>query len=93
LIIINPSRGRKSTMSTRDHPIIVEASHQNEERTKAYYTSYEMAHHEEACSLAALQEGEHVLEGACGTGRATVALARLVGPKGKVEALDLTEAI
>jgi ubiquinone/menaquinone biosynthesis C-methylase UbiE len=90
-------------MSTRDHPIIVEASHQNEERTKAYYTSsaarydwrtgYERAHHEEACSLAALQEGEHVLEVACGTGRATVALARLVGPKGKVEALDLTEAM
>lgn len=90
-------------MSTRDHPIIVAPSLQNEERTKAYYTAaarrynwrtgYELAHHEEACRLAALADGEHVLEVACGTGRATVVLARSVGHTGKVEALDLTEAM
>jgi len=90
-------------MSTLDHPMIVEASHQNEERTKSYYTSYaarydwvtgyEMAHHEEAFSLAAIQDGEHVLEVACGTGRATVELSRWVGPNGKLDALDLTEAM
>lgn len=90
-------------MRTLDHPIIVAPSHQNEERTKSYYTSsaarydrltgYEMAHHEEAFSLAAIQHGEHVLEVACGTGRATVELARLVGPTGKLDALDLTEAM
>ncbi len=35
-------------------------------------TSYEAEHHAEALRLAEVQPGQHVLDVACGTGRATV---------------------
>jgi len=50
-------------------------------------------HHAEALRLANVQAGQHVLDVACGTGRGTVGLAQAVGPDGRVDALDLTEAM
>ncbi len=52
-----------------------------------------MEHHAEAIQLAEIQEGQRVLDVACGTGRATVGLAESVGSAGRVDALDLTEAM
>jgi demethylmenaquinone methyltransferase/2-methoxy-6-polyprenyl-1,4-benzoquinol methylase len=82
---------------------IVEATHTTEEKIKKYYawratnydagSSYEAEHHAEALRLADIQEGQHVLEVAAGTGRATLGLAKAVGETGTVEALDLSEAM
>ena len=52
-----------------------------------------MEHHAEALQLAEVHEGQRVLDAACGTGRGTVGLARAVGERGQVEALDLTQAM
>jgi ubiquinone/menaquinone biosynthesis C-methylase UbiE len=62
-------------------------------RTYDRLTGYEMAHHREAIRLARIEDGDHVLEVACGTGRATVKLARQVGPHGKLDAIDLSDAM
>ena len=79
---------------------MVEATH-TEDKVKQYYhwrasnydagSSFEIEHHLEAIRLAEIQEGGRVLEVACGTGRATLDLARAVGSAGKVDALDLSE--
>ncbi|MCK6579433.1 MAG: class I SAM-dependent methyltransferase [Anaerolineae bacterium] len=81
---------------------MVEATHQ-ERRVQSYYTwrasnydaatGFEAEHHLEAIRRAAIREGQHVLEAACGTGRATVDLADAVGASGRVDALDLTDAM
>lgn len=82
---------------------MVEATHPTEEKILKYYswratnydagTGFEAEHHDEALRLADVQEGQHVLEIAAGTGRATVGLAMAVGKTGKVDALDLSEAM
>ncbi len=82
---------------------MVEATHPNADRVQAYYTwrasnydagtGFEVEHHQEAVRLAEIQEGQRALDVACGTGRGTVGLARAVGPQGRVDALDLTEAM
>jgi len=54
---------------------------------------FEIEHHAEALQLAQVQAGQCVLDVACGTGRVTVGLAQAVGPLGRVDALDLTEAM
>ena len=82
---------------------MVEASHQTPEKIQKYYSwrasnydagaGFEVEHHAEALQLANIQEGERVLDVACGTGRGTVGLAGAVGPQGRVDALDLTEAM
>ena len=79
---------------------MVEATH-TEEKVKSYYhwratnydagSSFEVEHHLEAIRLAEIQGGQRVLDVACGTGRATVNLARAVGPGGGVDALDLSD--
>ncbi len=61
--------------------------------TYDWRTSYETAHHREAIQRIGIREGDHVLEVACGTGRATVELAQQVGQMGKLDALDLTQAM
>jgi demethylmenaquinone methyltransferase/2-methoxy-6-polyprenyl-1,4-benzoquinol methylase len=81
---------------------MVEATHP-ETRVQSYYTwrasnydagtGFEAEHHLEAIQRAAIQEGQQVLEVACGTGRATVDLANAVGATGRVDALDLTDAM
>src|SRR6188474_1486104 len=81
---------------------IVEATHK-ETKVQTYYTwratnydagtGFEAEHHLEAIQRAGIQEGQRVLEVACGTGRATVNLARAVGSTGRLDALDLTEAM
>lgn len=81
----------------------VDPSFQSEERTRSYYrwradgydkvTTYEIEHHREAIQLADVQPDDHVLEVACGTGRATVELAGRLGAEGKLDALDLSEAM
>lgn len=81
---------------------MVEATHR-ETNVQAYYTwrasnydagtGFEAEHHLEAIQRAAIQEGQHVLEVACGTGRATVNLARAMGSNGQLDALDLTDAM
>ena len=82
---------------------MVEATHPTEEKILKYYswratnydagTGFEAEHHDEALRLADVQKGQHVLEIAAGTGRATVGLAMAVGETGKVDALDLSEAM
>ncbi len=82
---------------------LVEATHPTEDKVQRYYTwrasnydagaSFEIEHHAEAVRLAGIQEGQRVLDVACGTGRGTVGLAQVVGTEGRVDALDLTEAM
>jgi len=82
---------------------MVEATHPTEENILKYYawrasnydagTGYEVEHHAEALRLAEIREGMHVLDVAAGTGRATAGLALAVGETGKVDALDLSEAM
>lgn len=79
---------------------MVEATH-SEDKVKKYYhwrasnydagSVFEIEHHLEAIRLAEIQEGQRVLDVACGTGRATLDLAKAVGRSGFVEALDLSE--
>lgn len=81
---------------------MVEATHTTE-KVRKYYAwrasnydagaSFEVEHHAEALRLAAVRAGQHVLDVACGTGRGTVGLAQAVGQAGKVDALDLSEAM
>ncbi len=71
---------------------MVEATHRTEERVQVYYTrrasnydagaGFEVEHHAEALWLAAVREGQRVLDVACGTGRGTIGLAQAVGPMG-----------
>ena len=80
---------------------IVESTHPSVEQITRYYswrasnydagTTFEVEHHAEALRRANIQEGQHVLDVACGTGRGTVGLAQAVGDSGKVDALDLSE--
>ncbi len=82
---------------------MVEATHQTAEKVQKYYSwrasnydagaGFEVEHHAEALHLANIQEGQHVLDVACGTGRGTVGLAQAVGATGRVDALDLSEAM
>lgn len=79
---------------------MVEATH-TEDKVKKYYqwrasnydagSSFEIEHHLEAIHLAEIQEGQRVLDVACGTGRATLDLAKAIGTSGQVDALDLSE--
>ncbi len=81
---------------------MVEATHTTE-RVRNYYAwrasnydagaGFEVEHHAEALRLASIQAGQHVLDVACGTGRGTVGLAQAVGQTGKVDALDLSDAM
>jgi demethylmenaquinone methyltransferase/2-methoxy-6-polyprenyl-1,4-benzoquinol methylase len=82
---------------------MVEATHQTAQKVQGYYSwrasnydagaSFEVEHHAEALRLANIQEGQRVLDVACGTGRGTAGLAQAVGSTGKVDALDLSEAM
>lgn len=82
---------------------LVEATHSSETKVQRYYTwrasnydagsKFEVEHHAEAIRRAKIQEGQIVLDVACGTGRAAVELARAVGATGRLDALDLTEAM
>src|SRR5512133_1533491 len=74
-----------------------------EEKVKKYYgwrasnydagSGFEIEPHAEALRLAEIQAGQHILDVACGTGRGTVGLAQAVGPTGKVDAMDLSDAM
>jgi demethylmenaquinone methyltransferase/2-methoxy-6-polyprenyl-1,4-benzoquinol methylase len=57
------------------------------------FTGHEPRHHREALKLAAIKEGDLVLEVAVGTGRAVVGIAEAVGQQGRVYGVDLTEAM
>ncbi len=81
---------------------MVEATHSTEKVQKYYAwrasnydagAAFEVEHHAEALRLANVQEGQHILDVACGTGRGTVGLAQAVGQRGKVDAIDLSEAM
>ena len=79
---------------------MVEATH-TVDKVKKYYrrragnydagSSFEIEHHLEAIHLAKIQEGQRILDVACGTGRATLDLAKAVGTSGQLDALDLSE--
>ncbi len=82
---------------------IVEATHQSAEKIIKYYgwraanydmgASFEVPHHAEALRLADVQPGQHVLDAACGTGRGTTGLTEAVGAGGRVDAMDISEAM
>lgn len=82
---------------------MVEATHQTVEKIQKYYSwrasnydagaGFEVEHHAEALRLANVQAGQRILDVACGTGRGTVGLAQAVGTEGRVDALDLSEAM
>lgn len=82
---------------------MVEATHQTAEKIQHYYSwrasnydagaGFEVEHHAEALRLANVQSEQRVLDVACGTGRGTVGLAQAVGTNGRVDALDLSEAM
>src|SRR5512138_2614172 len=82
---------------------MVEATHPVATKVQKYYTwrasnydagaAFEVEHHAEALRLAGVQPGWRVLDVGCGTGRGTVGLAQAVGPEGRVDALDLTQAM
>lgn len=82
---------------------MVEATHTAPTQIQKYYgwrasnydvgASFEVEHHAEALRRAEVQEGQRVLDVACGTGRGTVGLAQAVGATGRVDALDLTQAM
>ena len=82
---------------------MVEATHQTAEKIQDYYAwrasnydagaGFEVEHHAEALRLAEIQPGRRILDVACGTGRGTVGLAQAVGPTGRVDAMDLTQAM
>src|SRR5512138_3733736 len=82
---------------------MVEATHQTAEKIQKYYSwrasnydagaGFEVEHHAEALRLANIHDGQRVLDVACGTGRGTVGLAQAVGAEGRVDALDLSEAM
>jgi len=57
------------------------------------FTDHEPAHHKEAIRMAGIKKDDLVLEVACGTGRATVEIAKLIGKEGRVYAIDLAEAM
>jgi demethylmenaquinone methyltransferase/2-methoxy-6-polyprenyl-1,4-benzoquinol methylase len=82
---------------------MVESTHPEVQQITKYYswrasnydagTGFEVEHHAEALRLANIQEAQHVLDVACGTGRGTVGLAQAVGSNGRVDALDLSDAM
>lgn len=57
------------------------------------FTDHEPAHHTRALELAHIRPDEAVLEVACGTGRATVEIARRLGGGACFYAVDLTPAM
>lgn len=79
---------------------IVEATH-SQDKVQKYYrwrasnydagSSFEIEHHLEAIRLADIGTHQHILDVACGTGRATVDLAKAVGENGAIDALDLSD--
>jgi len=74
-----------------------------DDKTKKYYawraSNYDalaewgQEFHAEAVQLADAHKGQRVLVVACGTGRGMIELAQAVGPAGRVDALDLSEAM
>jgi ubiquinone/menaquinone biosynthesis C-methylase UbiE len=82
---------------------MVEATHPTAKKVQAYYAwrasnydagaGFEVEHHTEALRLADVQAGQRVLDIACGTGRGTVGLAEAVGATGRIDAVDLSEAM
>ena len=82
---------------------IVESTHPAVEQVTRYYswrasnydagTTFEIEHHAEALRVANIEEGQHVLDVACGTGRGTVGLAQAIGDSGQVDALDLSDVM
>jgi len=74
-----------------------------DDKTKKYYAwrasnydalaQWEQEFHAEAVQMANAQKGQRVLVVACGTGRGMIELAQAVGLTGRVDALDLSEAM
>jgi demethylmenaquinone methyltransferase/2-methoxy-6-polyprenyl-1,4-benzoquinol methylase len=57
------------------------------------FTDHELPHHREAIEMAQIDPREAILEVACGTGRATLEIARQIATGNKLFAVDLTEAM
>lgn len=74
-----------------------------DDKTRKYYAwrasnydalaEWEKEFHAEAVQMAGAQEGQRVLVVACGTGRGMIELAQAVGSTGRVDALDLSDAM
>lgn len=55
------------------------------------FTNHEPAHHQKAIQIADIKQDHFVLEVACGTGRATVEIAKRIGKNGKLCAIDISD--
>ncbi len=56
-----------------------------------FFTDYELAHHQEAIRMAGFENYDSVLEVACGTGRATIEIAKRLRKESRFYAVDLTK--
>lgn len=83
-------------------PIILEKSQYSGRISSLYsrlawmydlFTDHEPRHHREAVEMAQIEPREAILEVACGTGRATLEIARRIAAGNKLFAADLTEAM
>lgn len=58
-----------------------------------FFTDHEPSHHRAAVQMAEIKQTDSVLEVACGTGRATVEIAKRISAGQLFHAVDLTEAM
>lgn len=89
------NQSRKTSMVPALYPTEQGAQKYYDRRAATYdaTTLWEGGHHREAIRLADIRESEHVVEIACGTGRATTDIAMAVGASGHLDAFDLNETM
>jgi len=89
------SQSKQTGMIPAMYPTEQAAQKYYDRRAQSYdaTTLWEGGHHKETIRLAVIRDGEHVLEVACGTGRATTDIAKAVGISGHVDAIDMNETM
>lgn len=89
-------------MAQQTDPIIVERSSHSGHISELYsklawmydfFTDHEPSHHQVAVQMAKIEQTDSILEVACGTGRATLEIAKQRNEGRMFHAIDLTEAM